>query len=84
MKTIWDQKINIIISKNVCPAIDSAHGSATVSRPVSLEPVWPEGVQGEKNFHEKWPVAESRKKKVTLIMLFYGKILLYTVYEVKL
>ncbi len=57
----------IIISKYVClfvcTAIDSAPGSATDLRPVSLEPVWPEGVQREKFFHEKWPVAELPKKK---------------------
>jgi hypothetical protein len=34
-------------------AIDSAPGSARVLRPVSLEPVGPEGVQREKNFPEK-------------------------------
>jgi hypothetical protein len=37
----------------VCTAIDSAPGSATVLRPVSLEPVGPEGVQREKIFPVK-------------------------------
>ncbi len=57
----------------VCTAIDSTPRSATVLRPVSLEPVWPEGVQREKIFPEKWPVAELPKKKVLPLMLFYGK-----------
>ncbi len=60
---------------SVCTAIDSASGTATDSRPVLLEPVWPEGVQREKSFPKKWSVAKLQKKKVTPLMLFYGKIL---------
>ncbi len=38
---------------SVCPAINSAPGSATVLRPVSLEPVGHKGVRREKFFPEK-------------------------------
>jgi hypothetical protein len=62
---------------SVCAAIDSAHGSATVMRPVSLEPAGPEDVRRQKNFPEKWPVAELPKKKVIPLMIFYGKFFLY-------
>ena len=61
------------VCRFVCTAIDSAPGRATVLRPVSLEAVWPEGVQRKKFFPEKWPVAELPKKKVLPLMLFYGK-----------
>jgi hypothetical protein len=78
----WNQIIYIIISVNVClfvcTAIDSAPGSATILRPISLEPVWTEGVQREKKFPEKWPVAELPKLKVLPLMLFYGKNLFST------
>jgi hypothetical protein len=57
--------------------LDSAPGHDANLRLVSLEPVWPEGVQSEKNFPEKWPVVELQKKKVTPLMLFNGKIPLY-------
>jgi hypothetical protein len=54
----------LILCVSVWPAIDSAPGGHIGSRPVSLEPVWPEGVQREKVFSEKWPVAKLPKKKV--------------------
>jgi hypothetical protein len=44
---------NIQKCVSVCTAIDSAPGSATILRPVSLESVGPEGVQREKRFPEK-------------------------------
>ncbi len=47
----------------IWPAIDSVPGGHTDMRPVSLEPVEPEGVQCEKNFPEKWPVAKLPNKK---------------------
>jgi hypothetical protein len=57
-----------MISKNVClsacTAIDSAPGSDTVLGPISLESVWPEDVQREKKFSEKWPLAKLQKKNV--------------------
>jgi hypothetical protein len=46
----------------VWQAIDLAPGHHTDVRPVLLEPVGPEGVQREKNFYEKWPVAKLSKK----------------------
>jgi hypothetical protein len=55
--------------------MDTASGGHTDMRSVSLEPVELEAVQREKNFHEKWPMAEFPKKKFTPI-LFYGKFLL--------
>ncbi len=57
----------------VWPAIDSAPGGYRDLSPVSLDPVWPEGVPLRKNFHKKWTVAELLKKKVTPLMLFYGE-----------
>jgi hypothetical protein len=70
---------NILIL-SVCSAIDSApgyHRYHTNMRPVSLNPVWPERWTYEKNFLEKWPVAEIPKKEFSPLMLFNGKILLY-------
>jgi hypothetical protein len=49
----------------VWPAIDSAPGGHRDLSPVSLDPVWPEGVPLRKNFHKKWTVAELLKKKDT-------------------
>ncbi len=65
----------LILCVCVCvwPAIDSAPGHHTDMRPVSLEPVWPEGVSSEKIFLEKWPVAKLSNKNVMSLMLFYGK-----------
>ncbi len=54
-------------------SIGSAPGRETDLRPVSLEPAWPEPAILGKNFPEKWPVAKSRGKKLTTVMLFYGK-----------
>ncbi len=42
----------------VWQAIDLASGHHTDVRPVSLDLVGPEGVQREKIFYEKWPVAK--------------------------
>jgi len=58
---------------SVCPAIDSAFGSARVLRPIWLKPVGGEGVGHENFFSEKWPVAELPNKKVLPLMLFYGQ-----------
>jgi hypothetical protein len=55
---------------------DSAPGSDTVLRTVSLEPVGPEGVQREQNFPEKWPVDWLSKKKATSPKLFNENFLL--------
>ncbi len=57
----------------VWPAVDSAPRGHTDLRPVSLESIWPEGLQDGQIFFEKLPVAELLKKKFTLPMLFYGK-----------
>ncbi len=54
-------------------SIGSAPGHDTDLRPVSLEPAWPEPANLRKKFPEKWPVAKSRGKKFTTVMLFYGK-----------
>jgi hypothetical protein len=37
------------------------------------EPSWPEPAILGKSFPEKWPMAKLPKKKVMLLMLFYGK-----------
>jgi hypothetical protein len=52
--------INILSLFCLCvwPIIDSAPGGHTDLRPMSLEPVWPGGVQPGKNFIWKWTVAE--------------------------
>ncbi len=42
-----------------------------------MEPVWPQVEHRRKIFSEKWPVAELRKKNVTSLMFFNGKILLH-------
>jgi hypothetical protein len=74
-RIVW---IYIIISLFcVWPAIDSVPGGHVDMRPVSLEPVGPEGVQREKNFPEKWPVAKLPNKNIMPIMLFNGKIYIY-------
>ncbi len=54
-----------------CPVIDSALGHDSDLIPVSLELVWPKGMQCEQNLSEKWPVAKLAKKKATTPMLFY-------------
>jgi hypothetical protein len=61
-------------------SIGSAPGRDTDLRPVSLEPAWPEPAILGKNFPEKWPVAKSRGKKFTTVMLFYGKNLAHFVF----
>jgi hypothetical protein len=43
-------------------------------RLVSLEPIGPEGVQREKNFPSKWPVAKLPNKNIMPLMLLNGKI----------
>ncbi len=55
-------------------AIDSAPGYDTDMRPGS---VGPEGVQREKTFPEKWPVAKLSNKNVMPLMLVYGKYFIY-------
>ncbi len=56
-----------MLSKNfclfVCMAIDSAPGSATDMRTVSLEPIQPEGMQCEKISpkSDQWPSYRKRK-----------------------
>ncbi len=57
----------------VWPAIDLAPRGLRDLSPVSLDPVWPEGVPLRKNFHKKGTVADLLKKKVTPLMLFYEK-----------
>jgi hypothetical protein len=56
----------------VWPAIDSATGHNKDLTPVSLKPVWPEGVQSERIFPKKWPVAKLPKKNISPLMLSLG------------
>jgi hypothetical protein len=63
-------------------SIGSAPGRDTDLRPVSLEPAWPEPAILGKNFPEKWPVAKSRGKKFTTVMLFYGKNLAHFLFHI--
>jgi hypothetical protein len=58
---------------SVCPAIDTAPGSATVLRPISVEPVRHEGVQSEKKYPEKWPVADLLRKIFATHAFLWGK-----------
>jgi hypothetical protein len=69
----------VILCVCVCvwQAIDSVPGGHTDIRPVSLEPVGPEGVQREKIFPEKWPVVKLPNKYLMPLLLFYGKIFSY-------
>jgi hypothetical protein len=55
------------------PVTDSATGYYANSRPVSLDPVWPEGWLLDIHFPEKWPVVELSIKKNALPMFFYRK-----------
>jgi hypothetical protein len=64
----------------VCTAIDSAPGSATVLRTVSLETVGPEDMHREKTSPEKGPVAELAKEKVLQLMLFYGESFIFYIF----
>jgi hypothetical protein len=66
----------------VWPAIDSAPGGHRDLSPVSLDPVWPEGVPLRKNFHKKWTVAELLKKKVLCFSM--RNILVFSVFMFKM
>ncbi len=54
-------------------SIGSASRHHTNLRMISLEPSEPEPAIFEKKIPEKWPLAESRGKKFTTSMLFYGE-----------
>ncbi len=43
------------------------------SRPVSLEPVWPEKCPSKNNFPKNWPMAKLPMEKNKPLMLFYEK-----------
>ncbi len=65
----------LILCVCVCvwPAIDSAPGHHTDTRPVSLEPVGLESVQREKFLPSKWPLAKLSNENVLPLMLLNGK-----------
>ncbi len=70
-------EIYIYNTQNLCvwvwPPFFSAPSHDRNSRPVSLEPVWPEECPSKNNFPEKRPVAKSPTEKNVPPMLFYGK-----------